>query len=125
MASNHWEQMEMETHLRQALGKGELVVYYQPQVSLDTGEIIGMEALVRWNHAEFGLISPAQFIPLAEETGLIIPIGEWCYVLSVRQTKDGNRQAFRRCVWPLIFRRASFGTKGLKKRLFRRSESVV
>lgn len=71
------ERFNMENQLRRALERNQFEVYYQPQVSLITGEIIGAEALIRWNHPELGLVSPAKFIPVAEETGLIVQIGEW------------------------------------------------
>lgn len=71
------ERFNMENQLRRALERNQFEVYYQPQVSLITGDIIGAEALIRWNHPELGLVSPAKFIPVAEETGLIVQIGEW------------------------------------------------
>ncbi|WP_246944018.1 EAL and GGDEF domain-containing protein [Bacillus pinisoli] len=69
--------MLLETCLRRAIEKDELLLYYQPQVDLYTGEVYSYEALLRWNCGLLGFVSPADFIPLAEETGLIIPIGEW------------------------------------------------
>jgi len=71
------DKLEFEHDLRHALDNGELVLHYQPQVSCITGDVIGMEALLRWVHPRRGTIAPAQFIPLAEATGLIVPMGEW------------------------------------------------
>lgn len=82
------EKIQMERELRKALELEEFEVYYQPQIQLQTGKIVGMEALIRWNHPEKGMIPPNKFIPIAEETGLIIPINEWVMETACRQTKE-------------------------------------
>lgn len=82
--------LRIEGALRHALARAEFVLYYQPQVDLQTGEIVGAEALIRWQHPKLGMVLPADFIALAEETGLIIPIGAW-----VLRTACAQNQAWQ------------------------------
>jgi diguanylate cyclase (GGDEF)-like protein/PAS domain S-box-containing protein len=86
--------MLLETCLREAIEKNELILYYQPQVDLYTGEVSSFEALLRWNCGLIGFVSPADFIPLAEETGLILPIGEWVIEEACSQLKKWNQIGF-------------------------------
>ncbi len=91
---NYWRQ-ELEADLRLALKRDELLLHYQPKVSLETGEIVGAEALVRWAHPTLDLIPPARFISLAEETGLIVPLGAWVIRTACAQNAMWRRNGLR------------------------------
>ncbi|CAG7634205.1 putative bifunctional diguanylate cyclase/phosphodiesterase [Paenibacillus allorhizosphaerae] len=88
------QKLVMEEWLNKAMEQNELMLYYQPQVDMTAGRVIGMEALIRWAHPRIGFISPAEFIPLAEETGLIIPLGKWILRKACMQNKAWQLQGY-------------------------------
>jgi diguanylate cyclase (GGDEF)-like protein/PAS domain S-box-containing protein len=87
MNAKAFKQLLMENSMRRALERNEFIVHYQPQVDLETRRVVGAEALVRWQHPDLGLVFPTEFIGLAEDTGLIVPLGEWVLKESCRQNK--------------------------------------
>ena len=91
MLERSLEQIELRQHLERAIDRGELSLWYQPLVDLATGHVSGLEALLRWQHPELGLISPMKFIPIAEKSGLIVPIGTWVVQTACRQLAEWRR----------------------------------
>lgn len=89
------ERLKIEHSLRQALARDEFCVYYQPILDMQTGKVVSLEALVRWQHPEMGMVPPGNFIGIAEETGLIQPIGEWVFWTACRQLAEFNETGLR------------------------------
>lgn len=113
MQLNLARNLQLENALRHALKRNELEVYYQPQVSLSDGHIIGAEALLRWHHPNLGTISPAEFIPIAESSGQIIEIGEWVLRTAVQQTKAWINNGFTPMIIAVNLSAIQFRNKNL------------
>ncbi len=88
MNARAFERMSLESNLRKALDDEQFELYYQPKLSIDGHQVLGAEALIRWQHPDFGTVSPAKFIPVAEQSGLIIPIGEWVIRRACQQIRE-------------------------------------
>ncbi|MBC7860245.1 MAG: EAL domain-containing protein [Burkholderiaceae bacterium] len=96
LSANISEKLAMQGQLRLALARGEFVLHYQPQVDLRSGRVVGLEALIRWQHPDNGLVPPVRFIALAEETGLIVPIGAWVMRTAGEQGKAWRQAGYER-----------------------------
>ena len=94
MQQHTQRRMEIENDLRQAIARNELMIYFQPQVNAQTGKIMGAEALLRWRHPIWGMVSPVEFIPVAEECGLILSIGNWVLEQSIAQARQWHDAGF-------------------------------
>ncbi len=97
MSARAFERLTLESSLRHAIERNEFRLYYQPQVDSTSGAILGVEALLRWQHPDFGLVAPGEFIPLLEETGLIVPVGDWVF-----QTACAQLCAWHAAGWPTL-----------------------
>jgi len=118
MKSHAHHMLTVERELRRAVQANELVVYYQPKCSVETGRIKGMEALIRWNHPEKGLVPPNDFISIAEETGLIVPIGKWVLEEACKQTVKWHQQGFDDLVISVNVSVRQFHHKGFVDEVF-------
>ena len=95
MSARAFERLSLENSLRHALKRQEFFLLYQPQLDLSTGEIIGVEALLRWQHPELGIIMPTEFVALLEETGLIVPVGDWVLKTACEQAMVWHKAGFK------------------------------
>jgi len=95
MKEDAHRRLALESELHGAVERGEMQLHYQPKIHLPSGQVMGMEALLRWEHPEHGLLQPASFIPVAEETGLIVPLGEWALVEACRQNQAWSKAGFQ------------------------------
>lgn len=109
----------LQMGLRKAIAAKEFVLYYQPQIDLKTGIMTGVEALVRWQHPEDGLISPAQFIPVAEESGLIVPLGEWIIRTACEQVKSWQEAGFLPIVMAINLSSRQFKEEGFAQNVIK------
>ncbi|WP_099157898.1 sensor domain-containing protein [Virgibacillus ndiopensis] len=117
ISENFKSMLTMETELRKALKEGQFELHYQPQKNLGSGKIVGLEALLRWNHPVKGYIPPDKFIPLAEKTGLIIDIGDWVLREACRQNKAWQDKGYQPVIVSVNLSAKQFHQKGLVEKV--------
>ncbi|MEK9802405.1 MAG: diguanylate cyclase, partial [Curvibacter sp.] len=113
------EHLLMRSGLRRAIERGEFVLHYQPQVDIASGQVVGVEALLRWQHPEFGLVPPGRFIPVAEDSGLIVPIGAWVIQEACRQAARWQRAGLPDLVMAVNLSAAQFRRGGIEETVSR------
>lgn len=111
------QRLQLETELRGAIAKQQLMVYYQPRVQVSSGEVVGMEALLRWQHPDLGFVSPAQFIPVAEDSGLINEIGDWVLQQVAMQQRIWQSQGYRIVPVAVNLSARQFGQKNFAEKI--------
>lgn len=123
ISEKSYDRLMLEMNLHHALERSEFIVYYQPQIDLQTGRMVGAEALVRWQHPERGLISPLEFIPIAEESGLIIPLNEWVLQTACKQASSWQKAGYSLKV-AVNLSGIQFNQPGLSQRILRILEAT-
>lgn len=116
--------LSLEGDLRRAIDNGDLTLFFQPQVDVKTRRVVGVEALLRWNHPEQGAISPARFIPVAEDSGLILPIGDWVLQEAMRQSRAWQLDGLPSVTMAINISAVQFRQKGLVQRVRDVADSI-
>jgi EAL domain-containing protein (putative c-di-GMP-specific phosphodiesterase class I) len=111
------QRLQLENDLRGAISKAQLLLHYQPKVNVRSGRVVGMEALLRWNHPQLGFVSPVQFIPVAEESGLINEIGDWVLRQAALQQRIWQSQGYRTVPVAVNLSARQFGQKDLVEKI--------
>ncbi len=124
MNATAYERLLLENHLRKALEREEFLLYFQPQFDIVSEEIIGVEALVRWQHPDLGMVSPGEFIPLAEETGLIVQIDEWVLKAACAQNKAWQAEGLPPITVAVNLSGQNFFRKNLVENIFRITKDI-
>jgi len=113
MSARAFERLTLESNLRSALERNEFQLYYQPQINTLSGMVVGVEALLRWVHPKFGMVMPGEFMPMLEETGLIVPVGEWVLTTACAQLRAWHQAGWSSLRMAVNLSARQFGSKSL------------